>query len=91
MIKEHPETRYNNDLNTDPKLNPYFSALFDTMIEPETKRYLSEDYTFCRRWQQMGGEIWMDPTIASDLLWISIWTQGNIAEQFTLVKKAPLI
>ena len=87
MIKEHPETRYNNDLNTDPKLNPYFYALFDTMIEPETKRYLSEDYTFCRRWQQMGGEIWMDPSINLDH-YGSYQFQGNIAEQFTLVKKA---
>ena len=66
MVKQYPETRYTNDLNTDPSLNPYFYALFDTMIDPNTKRYLSEDYTFCRRWQQMGGEIWMDPSINLD-------------------------
>lgn len=33
------------------------SALFDTMIEPGTGRYLSEDYAFCRRWQQLGGKV----------------------------------
>tara|TARA_B100000989_G_scaffold286079_1_gene254387 strand:- start:1269 stop:2129 length:861 start_codon:yes stop_codon:yes gene_type:complete len=86
MVKEFPETRYNNDLNTDPKLQPYFYALFDTMIEPDTKRYLSEDYTFCRRWQKMGGEIWMDPSVNLDH-YGSYQFQGNIAEQFTLVKK----
>ena len=86
MIKQYPETRYTNDLNTDPKLNPYFYALFDTMIEPDTKRYLSEDYTFCRRWQKMDGEIWMDPSINLDH-YGSYAFQGNIAEQFTLVKK----
>ncbi|HVZ43300.1 MAG TPA: hypothetical protein VHA82_05775 [Ramlibacter sp.] len=32
-------------------------AVFDTMIEPETRRYLSEDYAFCRRWRDIGGEI----------------------------------
>lgn len=37
-----------------------YCALFDCMIDPVTKRYLSEDYAFCRRWQQMGGEIYAD-------------------------------
>jgi hypothetical protein len=34
--------------------------LFDTMIEPETGQHLSEDYAFCRRWRDAGGEIWAD-------------------------------
>jgi hypothetical protein len=34
--------------------------LFDTLIEPETGEYLSEDYAFCRRWRDLGGEIWAD-------------------------------
>ena len=33
-------------------------ALFDCIIDPETGAYLSEDYSFCRRWRQIGGEIW---------------------------------
>jgi hypothetical protein len=27
------------------------------MIDPVSRRYLSEDYAFCRRWQMMGGKI----------------------------------
>lgn len=38
-------------------------ALFDTSIDLETNRYLSEDYTFCRRWQNIGGKVWIDPNI----------------------------
>jgi len=34
--------------------------VFDTMVEPETGQYLSEDYAFCRRWRDLGGEIWAD-------------------------------
>lgn len=37
-----------------------YVAVFDCMLDPDTKRYLSEDYAFCRRWQQMGGKIWAD-------------------------------
>lgn len=61
MTKHHPELHYRNDSSVDPKFNPYCYALWDTMIDPRDRRYLSEDYTFCRRWQDMGGEIWVDP------------------------------
>jgi hypothetical protein len=64
MITSYPELKYNNDLNTPPELNPHFYAFFDTMIDPKDKRYLSEDYTFSRRWQDIGGEIWLDPSIS---------------------------
>lgn len=37
-----------------------YVAMFACMIDPETKRFLSEDYSFCRRYQQLGGEIWAD-------------------------------
>lgn len=65
LIKAYPEIKYNNDVqinNTD--LNDHFYALFDTMIDPVDRRYLSEDYTFCRRWQDIGGDIWLDPSIS---------------------------
>ena len=64
MIEAYPDLKYNNDLNTPPELNPHFYAFFDTMIDPKDKRYLSEDYCFSRRWQEVGGEIWLDPSIS---------------------------
>lgn len=42
-----------------------YVALFACMIDQSTRRFLSEDYSFCRRWQSLGGEIWAD--IASPL------------------------
>lgn len=37
-----------------------YCAVFDCMIDPESRRYLSEDYAFCRRWQQCDGKIYAD-------------------------------
>lgn len=61
MTEAHPELHYKNDSSIDAKFNPYCYALWDTMIDPDDRRYLSEDYTFCRRHQKLGGEIWVDP------------------------------
>jgi hypothetical protein len=61
MMQEYPELHYRNDSNIDPKFNQYCYSFFDTIHDPEDNRYLSEDYTFCRRWQKLGGEIWLDP------------------------------
>ena len=82
LIEKHPDLWYKNDLNTDPEYNKWCYALFDTLIDPDTKRYLSEDYTFCRRWQQLGGTIWMDPTIELDHQGAYLF-KGNISNQFT--------
>jgi hypothetical protein len=41
-------------------------ALFDCEIDPETKVYCGEEYSFCRRWRALGGEIWVDLTSRLD-------------------------
>ena len=65
MIKAYPELKYNNDVNiANADLKDHFYALFDTMIDPIDRRYLAEDYTFCRRWQEIGGDVWLDPSIS---------------------------
>jgi len=58
MFERYPELRCVND-HQNKDLDEYI-AVFDCMIDPDTKRYLSEDYAFCRRWQQMGGKIYAD-------------------------------
>jgi len=35
--------------------------VFDSFVEPETGRYLADFEAFCRRWRDLGGEVWADP------------------------------
>ena len=58
MEKKYPELNCMND-HQNRDFDTYHAA-FDCMIDPTTRRYLSEDYAFCRRWQQMGGKIYAD-------------------------------
>ena len=60
MYKAYPELMCKND-HQNKDLEDY-CAIFDCMIDPDNKRYLSEDYAFCRRWQQIGGQIFADVT-----------------------------
>jgi hypothetical protein len=62
MIEAYPETKY-KALHAFPRpaaASDNLYALFDCMIDPDTGVYLSEDYSFCRRWRAIGGEIWCD-------------------------------
>ncbi|MCW2316439.1 hypothetical protein M2322_001987 [Rhodoblastus acidophilus] len=61
MAEAYPHLRYASCHNSHkPSLSPNQYAFFDGMIEPATGNYLSEDYTFCRRWRDLGGQIWLD-------------------------------
>jgi len=60
MFEKYPELNCVND-HQNKDLDTYF-AVFDCMIDPVSRRYLSEDYAFCRRWQQMDGKIFADCT-----------------------------
>ena len=38
-------------------------AYFDTVIDPDSRRYLSEDYMFCQWLRKAGGKIWLLPWV----------------------------
>ena len=60
MIEAYPETLFYHDKDLSLPLEERARyALFDVMID-EDKRYLSEDYTFCRRWQKLGGKVMLN-------------------------------
>jgi|TARA_R100000149_G_scaffold53690_1_gene23284 glutaminase len=57
MIKAYPETEIvqKTVINGELMNRPYMYNLFDTLHDPKTKRYLGEDFAFCKRWKDIGG------------------------------------
>jgi hypothetical protein len=62
-------------------------ALFECMIDPATGTYLSEDFAFCKRWTDIGGEIWADLESRLDHVGPSVF-QGDIGSQFASAPSA---
>ncbi len=62
MFEAYPDLKFSAiDSNLKvSKTDQNLYAVFDCLIEPVTRKYLSEDYSFCLRWKQLGGEIWID-------------------------------
>jgi hypothetical protein len=61
--------------------SPNRFALFECMIDPKSGTYLSEDFAFCKRWTDMGGEIWADLQSRLDHVGPSVF-HGDISSQF---------
>jgi hypothetical protein len=56
IIDANPQIAYQDDESGET-----WHAVFDCEISEG--RYLSEDYTFCRRWQRLDGKVWLDPKV----------------------------
>jgi hypothetical protein len=67
--------------------SPNRFALFECMIEPNSGTYLSEDFAFCRRWTDIGGEIWADLESRLDHVGPSVF-HGDVASQFAAASTA---
>jgi hypothetical protein len=64
LIAAYPHLKYNDDtgsLNDEERNWTY--AFFNSYIDPHLNRFLSEDYGFCRYWQDIDGKVWVDPAI----------------------------
>src|ERR1700685_951095 len=81
MCAQYPHLQYKRDHSIDAATasgNRF--ALFECMIA-EDGTYLSEDFAFCKRWTDMGGEIWAD--LDSRLGHVGPMTfNGDLSSQF---------
>jgi hypothetical protein len=87
IVKAMPELKYKQDMALPSEVCENSYSIFDTMHCPDTNRYLSEDYTFCRRWQKLGGEIWLDPRTQLNH-WGGHWYKGNVSKIFDSTSRA---
>lgn len=82
--KEYPHLEYKPDHVGQAHFDGsrYIHAYFDTVIDPESHRYLSEDYMFCQYWRSIGGSVWLCPWMKTQHVGTYAFTgdMGKIAE-----------
>lgn len=91
LTKRYPERKYVNDVpsydTTRSKGN--FYNFFDTMVDPDSKRYLSEDYAFSRLCQKSGIKVYGDIFSPLTHTGVNTW-HGNLYKQLLFMnQKAP--
>ena len=67
--------------------SPNRFALFECMIDSSSGTYLSEDFSFCKRWTDIGGEIWADLESRLDHVGPSVF-HGDVSSQFAVPARA---
>lgn len=75
----HPDRRYLVDLTRSDTFGEENVMYFNFEIDPESRRYLSEDYLFCKHVQQLGYEIWCIP-------WFDLEHVGKIGYKGSIVE-----
>lgn len=88
LREAHPELRFHytaaqhGGTPTGPReRGPERWGLFEPIIDRETGNYLPEDLAFCRRWTDLGGEIWVDMQSRLDHLGLFTF-KGDLSTQF---------
>jgi hypothetical protein len=81
LCARYPQLKYSRDHSIDAATaSDNRFALFECMIA-EDGTYLSEDFAFCKRWTDIGGEIWAD--LKSKLAHVGPMTfHGDLSSQF---------
>ncbi len=77
MYAAYPETQYLEMVHGSPLL---IHALFDCVNRK--RRRWGEDYEFCKKWEAIGGKVWIEPRIAMGHYGIQGWL-GNYHDFLT--------
>ena len=90
MCRHYPQLRFKRDHSIDAASDSENRfALFECMIAADGT-YLSEDFAFCKRWTDMGGEIWAD--LKSKLIHVGPTAFcGDLSSQFEAAAAAAAV
>lgn len=81
MIAAYPDYQYVPD-NIGVADQGLHYRFFDVAVDPQTRRYLSEDYGFCQLWKALGGSIYADANSTLSHQGFKMY-QGNFAAALT--------
>jgi len=62
IIRSVPDIKYQNDIDGYASYGDNFYDFFPCKVNPETKKYESEDYGFCNLYRSIGGKIYVNTT-----------------------------
>lgn len=80
MIAHYPESKFSFRECPGGVAYDLFDAYWET-DETGLRHKLGEDYSFCRRWRDMGGKVFVDPQIGMGHLGTKMWS-GKLADSF---------
>lgn len=83
LVKGYPETRFSFRELPGGVAHDLFDAYWLT-DETGLRHKLGEDYSFCRRWRDLGGKVWVDPSIGMGHTGLKTWA-GRLADEFRAV------
>jgi hypothetical protein len=87
MKAAFPENYYESDASRDlldGKTKPMHAFFRTAIVE---NRYLSEDYYFCHKWRELGGDVWLFPW-AQTTHYGTYGFQGSVGHLVNLMRKA---
>lgn len=83
MVDKYPGTKFSFRECPGGVAHDLFDAYWET-DETGLRHKLGEDYSFCKRWRDIGGKIWVDPEIGMGHIGTKMWA-GKLSDKF----KAP--
>lgn len=72
MVEAYPNQYFHSESTTKE-----FYPLFDYFVNEEMKYKWGEDYSFCIRWRNIGGQVWIDPEIGMGHIGLKVF-QGHL-------------
>ncbi len=82
MAEALPELRYRDDCGLDPSINQHLYAYFECGLFGE-RVFMSEDWLFCNRWRQIGGQIFISKRFALTHVGSYAFSEASQAELLT--------